>query len=103
MSERFVEAARVWADERVLDPEEALAEKTEQALLEVEHLVSGATEVGYALDDRTVRFEPTDDLEQFLADRAAETGLEPATVLELYVELFAGAFLEDEGVGPGGP
>lgn len=95
MSDRFVEASRLWADERSRGPEEALREKTEQALLEVEHLVSGATEVGFEVEDRTVHHEPSDALSMFLSERAAETGLDESAILQLYVDLFAGAFLEE--------
>lgn len=94
VSDRFVDAARLWGDDRLTDPDEAFEEKTEQALLEIEHLVSGATEVDFEVDDRVVRHEPSAELATFLADQADETGLEESTLMKLYVDLFAGAFLD---------
>lgn len=95
VGERFYAAAEEWAERRLEEPEAALETKAEQALLEVEHLVSGAYEVDFAVDGRTVTHEPTDDLLAFLERQAEGTDLEPADVLKLHVDLFARAFLEE--------
>lgn len=88
----------------MMETEDALAEKVEQALLEVEHLVSGAYEVTFEVEGRTVTYEPTDDLATFLEAQAAATGLEESTVLKLHVDLFATVFLEsDEERPPNAP
>ena len=79
-----------------MEPEDALAVKVEQALLEIEHLVSGATEVEFAVDGRTVRHDPSDDLAAFLDRQAEETGLDPDEVLKLHADLFARVFLEQD-------
>lgn len=94
-SEAFVAAARRWGDDRLTDPADAFERKTEQALLEIEHLVSGATEVEFAVDGRVIHYEPSEELAGFLAERAERTGLEESAILKLYVDLFAGAFLEE--------
>lgn len=86
-----------------MDTEEALETKVEQALLEVEHLVSGAHEVEFEVDGRTVRHEPTDELAAYLERRAESTGLDEATVLGLYVDLFARVFLDQEERPPNAP
>lgn len=102
-SDRFVQAARLWGDDRTVSPEEAFETKAEQALLEIEHLVSGATEVEFEADHdaRTIRQEPSEELAAFLAERAERTGLDESTILKLYVDLFAGAFLEEGIAGLG--
>ena len=97
LSDRFERAADEWGDRRVLDREEAMATKAEQALVEIEHLVSGNDEVEFELGDGTVRYEPSEELSAFLneqAERVGEGG-DPATVLALHVDLFARAFLDD--------
>lgn len=86
-----------------MDTEEALETKAEQALLEIEHLVSGAHEVGFEVDGRTVRLDPSDELETYLERQAESKGLDEATVLELYVDLFARVFLDDEERPPNAP
>lgn len=96
VSDRFLAAAEEWGDTRMMDTEDALETKVEQALLEVEHLVSGAYETEFEVDGRTVTHEPTDELAAFLEQQAASAGLDEATLLELYVDLFARVFL-DEG------
>jgi hypothetical protein len=95
VSERFIAAAEEWAERRLSDREAALETKVEQALLEVEHLVSGVHEVTFEVDGTTVTYEPTAALSGFLARKAEETGLDESAVLELYVDLFARAFLEE--------
>ena len=86
-----------------MDTEEALETKAEQALLEIEHLVSGAHEVDFEVDGRTVSLEPSDELAAYLERQAEAKGLEEETVLELYVDLFARVFLEDEERPPNAP
>ena len=103
VGERFLAAAEEWADARLMDSEEALSVKAEQALLEIEHLVSGATEVEFAVDGRTVHHEPSDDLAAFLAAQAEETGLSEERLLKLHVDLFARAFLDDDSRPPNAP
>ncbi|NKE35774.1 hypothetical protein GWG54_08065 [Natronococcus sp. JC468] len=102
LSERFLAAAEEWGDSRVVSGSAAVESKVEQALLEIEHLVSGATAVEFDLEGETVVYEPSGDLGAFLDDQAAETGLEPDRLLKLHVDLFARAFLEDDrGVNGG--
>lgn len=102
VSDRLADAAAEWADQRLMDDEKALEVKTEQALLEVEHLVSGATEVTFELEDDgdRVRFSPSDDLDAFLTEQAESAGLEPDRLLALHVDLFATVFLEDDEQRP---
>ncbi|MFB6120601.1 MAG: hypothetical protein ABEJ68_05730 [Halobacteriaceae archaeon] len=95
VGDRFVEAADEWAEQRMTDPDDALETKVEQALLEVEHLASGAHDVEFSVDGRTVTHEPTAELRNLLERQAAETGLDPDAVLKLHVDLFARAFLEE--------
>lgn len=106
VSDRFLAAAEEWAESRMMETESALETKVEQALLEIEHLVSGAYEVTFEVDGRTVTYEPTGDLEVFLEKQSAETDLEPSDVLKMHVDLFANAFLEEaeqEGRPPNAP
>lgn len=95
VDDRFVDAAESWGETRMLDLDDALAAKAEQALLEIEHLVADAYEVDFDMDGRTISYDPTDELEAFLETKAEETGLDPGAVLGLYVDLFATAF--DDG------
>lgn len=96
-SDRFLEAADEWGDSRMLDEEEAIRSKAEQALLEIEHLVSGATEVEFEVEDGVVRYEPSAELAAFLDEQAAAAGVDRTTVLELHVNLFARVFLDEQG------
>lgn len=100
VDDRFVEAAEDWSEQHLADPEEALEVKAEQALLEIEHLVSGAHEVAFEVDGRTVVHEPSEALRAFLARQADATGLDESTLLELHVDLFARAFLDDDQERP---
>ncbi|WP_101298266.1 hypothetical protein [Halegenticoccus soli] len=100
VDDRFLDAVGEFADARMMDEEEALAVKAEQALLEIEHLVSGATEVAFSVDGRTIRHEPSDELRAFLGAQAAETGLGEDELLKLHVDLFARTFLDDDTVRP---
>lgn len=95
VSDRFLEAVDQWADRRMMDREEALATKAEQALLEVEHLVSGSHDVEFEVDGREISYEPTEELSVFLDRWASETGLEESAVLAMHVDLFADAFLDE--------
>lgn len=83
-----------------MEPEEAMEIKAEQSLLEIEHLVSGAHEVDFEVDGRTVVHHPSEALQSFLARQAEATGLDEATVLKLHVDLFARAFLDDDQERP---
>lgn len=102
VTERFRAAAATWGDTRLMDTDEALEVKAEQALLEVEHLVSGATAVEFAVadDGDELRYDPSDELAAFLAEQADDTGLDEATVLRLYVDLFASVFLDEDAKRP---
>jgi hypothetical protein len=95
VSDRLYEAAEQWGEARLEDIDEALETKVEQALLEVEHLVSGAHEVTFELDGRTVHHEPTEELAAFLETQASSAGIEASDVLAMYVDLFARVFLDD--------
>ncbi|QLK26316.1 hypothetical protein HYG81_01440 [Natrinema zhouii] len=99
VSDRFRDAATAWGDDRLMDEEAALETKAEQALLEIEHLVSGANEVEFDVDAASgeIHHEPTDDLEGYLERQSDEFGLEPDAVLALHVDLFASAFLDRDG------
>jgi hypothetical protein len=107
VGDRLADAADEWADQRMLDEEDALEQKLEQALLEVEHLASGTTELEFELDGRTLHYAPSDELEELLDEQAERIGSDPAAVLELHLELFARTFLPDDsvqpGAGPGAP
>lgn len=100
VGDRFLQAAEDWSERHMTDAEEALEVKVEQSLLEVEHLVSGAHEVDFEVEGRTVVHHPSEGLEAFLARQAEATGLDESTVLELHVDLFARAFLDDEQERP---
>lgn len=85
-----------------MDEDEALETKAEQALLEIEHLVSGATDVEFAVEGDVIHHEPSDELEQFLERQATESGLEPERLMRLHVDLFARAFLDEGGTQAAG-
>lgn len=102
VGERMRAGAAEWADQRMMDDEEALETKVEQALLEVEHLVSGGTDVTFELEEgERVRFSPSDDLARFLDEQSDETGIDPARLLKLHVELFSNVFLGGDDQRPG--
>lgn len=103
IDDRFHEAAEEWGEKRMMDIEEATETKVEQALLEIEHLVSGAYEVEFAVEDREVRYDPSEDLSDFLARQAEESDLSESEVLQLHVNLFARVFLDDEERPPNAP
>ncbi|WP_306053143.1 hypothetical protein [Natronococcus wangiae] len=102
LSDRFLEAAERWGDSRVMTESAAVEAKVEQALLEIEHLVSGAVGVEFELgeEETTAYYEPSDDLASFLEAQGAETGLEPERLLKLHVDLFARAFLDEDQQTP---
>lgn len=95
-SDRFTAAAAEWGDRRMMDDEEAMAVKAEQALLEIEHLVGGHTDVEFDVEGETIRYEPSAELAAFLHEQAERVGIDRETVLELYVDLFARVFLDDD-------
>lgn len=107
IGDRLVDAAAEWAETRMQETDEALEQKLEQALLEVEHLVSGSTEIEFELVDGTLQYQPSEELSALLAAQAERVDADPATVLELHLELFARTFLPDDsiqgGAGPGAP
>lgn len=108
IGDRLAEAAAEWAESRMQEPDEALEQKLEQALLEVEHLASGSTELEFDLENGdTLVYEPSDELLGLLETQAERVDSDPATVLELHLELFARTFLPDDsiqaGAGPGAP
>lgn len=100
VDDRFYRAAEDWSERQLMDEEEALAIKVEQSLLEIEHLISGAHEVDFDVEGRTVVHRPTEALSAFLARQADATGLEQSTLLKLHVDLFARAFLDDDSERP---
>jgi hypothetical protein len=100
VSDRFRAAAAEWGDQRLMDETEAIESKAEQALLEIEHLVSGDTDVEFDVDGRTVRHHPSDELRSFLEAQAAETDLDAERLLKLHVDLFARVFLNDDSGQP---
>ena len=102
LSDRFREAAADWGDARLMDDADAVEVKVEQALLEVEHLVSGAHEVEFAVEGSTVHHEPSADLEAFLETQTAEIGVDESALLRSYADLFARAFLDDDAERPAG-
>lgn len=95
-SDRLVAAADDWAEARLEEREKALRVKAEQALLEVEHLVGGKTTVEFDVDGQTISYEPSADVESFLASQAAAAGIDEETLVTLYIELFADVFSEDD-------
>jgi hypothetical protein len=94
-SDRLLAAADEWADKRMTDREDALETKVEQALLEVEHLVSGEQDVEFDVDETTVTYEPTNELAAFLDQQAEAVGVKPADVLAMHADLFATVFLDN--------
>lgn len=100
VGDRFFRAAEDWSERQMTDPEEAMAVKAEQSLLEIEHLVSGAHDVSFEVDGRTVVHRPTEELQSFLTRQADATGLDESTILKLHVDLFARAFLDEDSERP---
>jgi hypothetical protein len=108
IGDRLADAAAEWAETRMQDADEALEQKLEQALLEVEHLVSGTTELEFEIEGGdTLRYEPSEELCTLLEQQAERVDSDPATVLGLHLELFARTFLPEDsiqpGAGPGAP
>lgn len=105
LNQRFVDAADEWAEARLEDRETALETKAEQALLEIEYLVSGRTDVSFEVDPEAgeVHYAPSDALAERLAEQADETGLDEATLLRLHVDLFVGAFSGNDDRPPNAP
>lgn len=102
VSDRFREAADEWGDERLMETEEAIESKAEQALLEIEHLVSGDVDpdLDFEVDEDRVRYDPSEELSAFLDEQAESAGVDPETVLKLHVDLFARVFLDDDNQRP---
>lgn len=100
VSDRLREAAAEWADARMTDQETALERKAEQALLEVEHLVSGAEAVEFAVEDGAIHVEPSEELQAVLETQADRVDADPATVLGLHLDLFARTFLPSDAKRP---
>ncbi|MFB6255161.1 MAG: hypothetical protein ABEH58_00265, partial [Haloplanus sp.] len=71
LNQRFIDAADEWAEARLEDRETALETKAEQALLEIEYLVSGRTEVSFEVDPEAGRlhYAPSDALGDRLAEQ----------------------------------
>jgi hypothetical protein len=106
VSDRLYEAAQEWADRRLEDIDAAMETKVEQALLEIEHLVSQSHDVEFEVDGREVRYEPTEELAALLSRQAEESGIDESAVLKMHVDLYANAFLDevtDEQKPPGTP
>jgi hypothetical protein len=105
MTDRFVAAAEEWGEARLEDRETALETKAEQALLEIEYLVSGRTEVSFDVDADAGRIDyaPSDELSTLLSAQADDTGLDESTILRLHVDLFVGAFPGDDDRPPNAP
>lgn len=95
ISDRLYEAAEEWGDRRLEDIDEALETKVEQALVEIEHLVSRTHEVEFEVDGRTVSYEPTEELSALLTRQADELNTTEGAVLKTHVDLYANAFLEE--------
>ena len=102
VSDRFREAAEEWGGDRMMETEEAIESKAEQALLEIEHLVSGDVDpdLDFEVDGDRIRYDPSGDLGAFLDEQAAEADVDPGTVLKLHVDLFARVFLDDDNKRP---
>ena len=102
VGDRFREAADEWGDERMMETEEAVESKAEQALLEIEHLVSGDVDpdLDFEVDEDRVRYDPSEALSTFLDEQAESAGVDPETVLKLHVDLFARVFLDDDNQRP---
>lgn len=106
VSDRLYEAAQEWADRRLEDIDEAMETKVEQALLEIEHLVSQSHDVEFEVDGREIRYEPTEELAALLSRQAEGSGIDESAVLKMHVDLYANAFLDevtDEQKPPGTP
>ena len=102
VGDRFREAADEWGDARMMGTEEAIESKAEQALLEIEHLVSGDVDpdLDFEVDEDRVRYDPSEELSAFLDEQAESAGVDPGTVLKLHVDLFARVFLDDDTQRP---
>lgn len=100
VSDRIREAADEWSETRLAEGERALETKVEQALLEVEHLASGATDVAFELSDGDVVYEPSPELGRLLDEQAAAADVSPATVLGFHLDLCARVYLDDEEGSP---
>jgi hypothetical protein len=98
MTDRFREAASEWGDDRLMSTADALEAKAEQTLVEIEHLASGANEATFDVDPEAgvIRHEPSEELARLLAAQSAESGVDEATLMQFYVDLFSRAFLDSD-------
>lgn len=98
ITDRFREAASEWGDDRLMSDADALEAKAEQTLVEIEHLASGANEATFDVDAEAgvIRHEPSEGLARLLAAQSAESGVDEATVMQFYVDLFSRAFLDSD-------
>lgn len=99
-TDRFLEAVEEWAEARMMEREEALETKAEQALLEIEHLVAEAHEVAFSIEGDTIRYEPSNGVYRFLLERAEEADIDVETVTTLYINLYANAYLDSDTMRP---
>ncbi|WP_135534169.1 hypothetical protein [Halostella pelagica] len=103
--DRFLEAVDDWSDQRMMDHEQAIETKAEQALLEIEHLVRDVEDpddIAFGVEGTEIRHDPSEELAEFLDAQAEESGLPPEAVLKLHVDLFARVFLDDDQKRPPG-
>lgn len=95
VSDRLYGAAEEWGERRLEDIDDALETKVEQALIEIEHLVSQSHDVEFGVDGREISYDPTEKLSALLARQADELGADESAVLKAHVDLYANAFLDD--------
>jgi hypothetical protein len=103
--DRFLEAVDDWGDQRMMDHDQAIETKAEQALLEIEHLVrdiDDPDDITFEVEGTEIRHEPSEELADLLDSQAEESGLSPEEALKLHVDLFARVFLDDDQKRPPG-
>jgi len=99
-SDRLVEGAEEWGEKRMMDTEDALESKVEQALLEIENVVANEFDVAFSIDGRTVHYEPSKEVASFFDAQAAEYDLSVADVARMHVDLYSRVFLHDDEERP---
>ncbi|QDX41401.1 hypothetical protein [Salarchaeum sp. JOR-1] len=99
-SDRLVEGAEEWGNQRMMDTEDALESKVEQALLEIENLLANEFDVDFTVDGTTVHYEPVPDVASFLEAQADEHDVSVAEILRIHVDLYARVFLHDDEERP---
>lgn len=103
-SDRLVEGAEEWGEKRMMDTEDALESKVEQALLEIENVLANEFDVAFELDGRTVHYEPADEVASFVDAQAEEYDLPREDVVRMHVDLYSRVFLHsDEERPPNAP